>query len=180
MKGLVRAFLLAIVVVVVTAGVLGGGKQAAAANGYEQWVTMDDGYTYYWDGYSYTQLAAPRADGGIDVYLAVDGQWDYAYSAGSLTDGSFWMIYQGVTYVQSSTATTQIPTYSDAGTIGGGGYCERTGACGYTTIGGGSFSSTGYPEIDALTARSNQNLIDIALRPNCIGYLSDSNTCYYE
>lgn len=158
MARMLRVAVLAIAIAAVFGGLIGGTREAAAGNGYEQWVLGDDGQCgYYWDGYSYTLSGCIRADGGYDFYLASYGQWVYTFSAGTMSDGTTWLYYQGL-YYYDSVDNGMYPTSA--------------------TIGAPSWSGmTGNILIDQIMLDSNNAIIDTILAPNCIEVVGD--TCYY-
>ena len=155
MKRLIGMALMICLTFVVTSGVV-HVNEVRAANGYEQWTDgWSDGCFYYWDGYAYTQSACGEANGSFNLYYGdAAGNWVYWFSTGSYADGSVWMYYQGVTYVQSGIPAPTIATI---------------------TASNGS-SSTGYNVIDSIMAGLNSDIGDNGTAPICIEIVRD--TCY--
>ena len=98
MGRITRIAILALALAAILGGTVGNANEAAAANGYEQWVLYPDGCFYLWDGFAYILGACPRTDGGFDFYAPSSGQWAYFGSTGYLSDGGFWVYYQGIYY----------------------------------------------------------------------------------
>lgn len=155
MKRLVGMVLMICLAFVVSSGVF-EVTEVRAANGYEQWTGgWDDGCFYYWDGYAYTQSACGEADGSFNLYYAgTSGNWVYWFSTGTDADGSVWMYYEGVYYVQSGIPAPTMATI---------------------TASNGS-ASTGYNVIDGMMANLNNGIIDPNVMPTCIEV--DSYYCY--
>lgn len=107
MGKLARGMMAAVLALVVAAGLLGVGRAAVQDGGDAQWVDGGDGCAYYWDGYDYSDMVYPGADGSADYYA-----WD----------GASW-VYVSTTYPETAEATaTETTTTETAGPEGWTGF----------------------------------------------------------
>ena len=161
-----------------------GTQNNVEASGYGQWtVGWSDGCGYYLAADdTYTMVACPRSDVGLDLYVADNGQWVYALSVWWLADGTTAIYYQGVLYSSSYTS-------ANSGYVGGA--SDNLTTSGY--VGGGDsnivdpvFYELGAPNwsgltfnpvVDGLMTNLNNGVVDGWTPPVCIYVVGQ--TCFY-
>lgn len=87
----------AISIVIVVIGILFGSASNVAASNHGQWFEGSNGCVYQWNEiiHDYHVSACSRADGGVDFWKNINGQWRWTVSAIQNNDGSTWLYAAG-------------------------------------------------------------------------------------